>query len=348
MSDNGLTTTDEPKSNQGAPFSSTPKTVVSDNGGARPRTRGSSTSSAQMLNSLDETILALTIENKRLEQEVLVNKNFILKSQIAQKDKTAKSKSIPTLKDLRSDPQVVEKAAALAGKVTHLHETESGSDSSETESDSDTHPIPDQKQANQGNDKPYVTFKDKQKRKAVSGEARASKDRVTFDVPWPHEYAQTKSINYQDRDFDFVQLIRGEVAIIHSVEKPSTSILRQKHLINVLYLVEKFPFCEIKDFHAEVLRSIERGHKSWTDSFSEEQARTLVSPVNRTKFSSSQDKPSRSPICGAYQAGNCMQTGDHFGSYGDKKLLHVCRKCVRKGKDPSDIGVRHPAKDCRA
>jgi hypothetical protein len=41
--------------------------------------------------------------------------------------------------------------------------------------------------------------------------------------------------------------------------------------------VEKIPFCEIKDFHVEILRSIERGQKSWSDSFSEEQARTLVS-----------------------------------------------------------------------
>ena len=124
-------------------------------------------------------------------------------------------------------------------------------------------------------------------------------------------------------------------------------MLRQKHLINLLYLVEKFPFCEIKDFHAEVLRSIERGQKSWSDSFSEEQARTLVSPV-KAKLSISIDRPTKSPICGAYQAGNCTQAGDHFGSCGDKKLLHVCRKCVRKGKDLTDSGVRHPAKDCRS
>jgi hypothetical protein len=129
-----------------------------------------------------------------------------------------------------------------------------------------------------------------------------------------------QSINFLDRDFDLVQLIRGEVSIIHSVEKSFTSVLKQKHLINLLYLVGKFPFCEIKDFHAEVLRSIERGQKSWSDSFSEEQARTLVSPV-KAKLSI---------------------------SYGDKKLLHVCRKCVRKGKDPTNSGVRHPAKDCRS
>ena len=46
-------------------------------------------------------------------------------------------------------------------------------------------------------------------RKTVSGEAKGSKDRVTFDIPWLHEYAQTKSINVQDRGFDLVQFNTG-------------------------------------------------------------------------------------------------------------------------------------------
>jgi hypothetical protein len=91
--------------------------------------------------------------------------------------------------------------------------------------------------------------------------------------------------------------------------------------------VEKIPFCEIKDFHVEILRSIERGQKSWSDSFSEEQARTLVSTF-KAKLSISIDRPSESPICGAYQAGSCTLAGDHFGSYGDKKLLHVSKVCA--------------------
>ena len=41
-------------------------------GGAIPRTSAPSPSSAGMIQSLDETIMALTIENKRLEQEVLM------------------------------------------------------------------------------------------------------------------------------------------------------------------------------------------------------------------------------------------------------------------------------------
>ncbi|CAG2202523.1 unnamed protein product [Mytilus edulis] len=46
------------------------------------------------------------------------------------------------------------------------------------------------------------------KRTAVSGEARAAKDRVKYDVPWPHEHAQTKSVNYSDKDFGLAQLVR--------------------------------------------------------------------------------------------------------------------------------------------
>lgn len=47
----------------------------------------------------------------------------------------------------------------------------------------------------------YALFKAKQKRKTVSGEARAAKDRVKLYVPWSHEYAQVKSLNNSDKDF---------------------------------------------------------------------------------------------------------------------------------------------------
>jgi hypothetical protein len=40
------------------------------------------------------------------------------------------------------------------------------------------------------------------------------------------------------------------------------------------------------------------------------------------------DRPTESPICGAYQAGSCTLAGDHFGSYGDKKLVHVSKVCA--------------------
>ena len=95
-----------------------------------------------------------------------------------------------------------------------------------------------------------------QKRKAVSGEARVAKDHVKFDVPWQHGYAQVKSLTYSDKDFGLTQLVHGEVFIMHNIEKSVTSKLRQKHLINLLYLAEKFPFSEIKDFHTEILHSI--------------------------------------------------------------------------------------------
>jgi hypothetical protein len=47
-----------------------------------------------------------------------------------------------------------------------------------------------------------------------------------------------------------------------SPQDPNGLLPVYNFLMNLLYLVEKFPFCEIKDFHAEVLRSIERGQKS--------------------------------------------------------------------------------------
>ena len=113
-----------------------------------------------MLKSLDETIMALTIENKRLEQEVLMTKNLMLKSQVPPtiQDKTSKKKSdktvkpysqaskaekdsyIPTLKDLRADEKVVKNAAAITNRITN--DTDDTDSTSDTESDSDTQSSP--------------------------------------------------------------------------------------------------------------------------------------------------------------------------------------------------------------
>jgi hypothetical protein len=72
-----IITMDRAKPNPGAdvtpesPLTSfTPK--PGKHGGAIPRTSAPSPSSAGMIKSLDETIMALPIENKRLEQEVLM------------------------------------------------------------------------------------------------------------------------------------------------------------------------------------------------------------------------------------------------------------------------------------
>ena len=257
------------------------------------------------------------------------------------KDSKKQTVKLPTLKELRASDKVSKQAKLLTRQFIDQTSSTSSSDTDSDSSESED----DQGAKIEGNDLPYILFKDKQKRKAVSGEARAAKDRVKYDVPWPHEHAQIKSLNYSDKDFGLTQLVRGEIFIMHNIEKATTSSLRQKHLINLLYLAEKFPFSEIKDFHAEVLRSIERGHKNWSNTFSEEQCRTLVTPLVSTS-KQADNKNVRHPICGAYQAGNCNRSGDHFGAYGDKKLLHVCRKCVRKGRDPTDPTVKHPSKDC--
>ena len=85
LSDNSLIIMmDRAKPNTGADVtpesplsSSTPK--PGKHGGAIPRTSAPSPSSTGMINSLYETIVALVIENKRLEQEVLMKKNLMLK-----------------------------------------------------------------------------------------------------------------------------------------------------------------------------------------------------------------------------------------------------------------------------
>ena len=88
LSDNSLIITmDGAKPNPGAdvtPESPLPSSTSKPgkNGGAIPRTSAPSPNSAGMIKSLDETIMALTIESKRLEQEVLMKQNLMLKSQV--------------------------------------------------------------------------------------------------------------------------------------------------------------------------------------------------------------------------------------------------------------------------
>ena len=91
-------------------------------------------------------------------------------------------------------------------------------------------------------------FRTKQANKAISGEARASKDMVKLDVTWPHEFSQNVSVNYSDRVYGLIQLVRGEICILSNVETVFSKD-RQLHLFNLLYLAEKFPIVEIKAYH---------------------------------------------------------------------------------------------------
>jgi hypothetical protein len=170
-------------------------------------------------------------------------------------------------------------------------------------------------------------FRTKKSKKAISGVARASKDRVKLDLPWPHGFAQNVFVNYSDREFGLIQLVRGMMYILSNVETVFSKD-RQLHLLNLLYLAEKFPIVEIKAYHAEVLRSIECGMKSWNDFFADDKHRILVTPNTNIK------RDNRYLVCGTYQYGSCPISGDHFGKFGDKQLYHSCRKCARKGNTP--------------
>ncbi|CAG2235102.1 unnamed protein product [Mytilus edulis] len=263
-------------------------------------------SSTNIVSELDKTIQELTIQNKILERDLLAKQHELL---VAKKTSGGESSRTKT----KDNDKVGKRAKELTRQL--INQSSSSSDDSDSTSSNDNDEDKDKTQI-KGNDLPYVIFKDRQKRTAVSGEARAAKDRVKYDVPWPHEHAQTKSVNYSDKDFGLAQLVRGETFIMHNIEKQAISVLRQKHLINLLYLVEKYPFTEIKDFHAEVLRSIERGHKNWSHAFVEEQGRTLPHPLF-TWYSSTltktvfKDKVNCNPICGA----NCSRSRDNFGAY---------------------------------
>ncbi|KAK6173773.1 hypothetical protein SNE40_017173 [Patella caerulea] len=223
---------------------------------------------------LNRTIQKLELQNKLIEKDLLEKRNDFLKQQSQPGGGNSKtgqqsvpsrpqskilssavgdrrSVGVPTLAALQRDSELVERATATRGHIVGVNDIDFLC--SNTNYDNGECLL----SRSEGNlQSSYTLFynPDIQNKKAVSGEARAAKDRVKFDVPWPHEYGQTKSVGYSDFDFNFTQLVRGEIFILHNVEKNSmNSGSRMRHLINLLYLVEKFPFLEIKDFHAEVL-----------------------------------------------------------------------------------------------
>ncbi|VDI77465.1 Hypothetical predicted protein [Mytilus galloprovincialis] len=179
----------------------------------------------------------LIASNECITKEKVTSGDESSRAKTKDNGKKVKTLKLPTLNVLRDKDKVGKRAKELYSAADLS--------SSSSSDDSDSNSLNDNDEDNdktkiKGNDLPYIMFKDRQKRTAVSGEARAVKDRVKYDVPWTHEHAQTKSVNYSNKDFGLAQLVRGETFIMHNIEKQAMSMLRQKHLINLLYLVEKY------------------------------------------------------------------------------------------------------------
>ena len=105
-----------------------------------------------------------------------------------------KTRKIPTIKELRSDNVISKKADKIKKSLVDFSDSNT-SDSDKEEVDTET-----------SGTKFYEPFSNNKGKKAISGEARASKDRVKLDVPWPHEFAQSTSVNYSEREFGLIQL----------------------------------------------------------------------------------------------------------------------------------------------
>jgi hypothetical protein len=127
------------------------------------------------------------------------------------------------------------------------------------------------------------------------------------------------------------------------VEDPANGQPRTDHLLQLLYFLDKYPYTEVRSFHAEVLKAIEIGTHTWTSNFDSMRQHTLVSPLGN-RVPSGQDSTTSNKVCGNYQFGRCPHTADHPGLYGNVTMLHVCKRCYRPSKSLSCC--RHAPKDC--
>jgi hypothetical protein len=145
-------------------------------------------------------ILTITAEKERLALELqlqnaqLANTKLKMGAPSAAPSSSVKSNGPPTLDELRQSPLVVSKAKA-SRRSLKVPPT-SSSDISDTDG---THSS---SEAPHGKKDGYLQFASRShKHKPKSGAARQARDRVKYDVPWPHEYGQLSSLDYFSDDF---------------------------------------------------------------------------------------------------------------------------------------------------
>ncbi|VDI32050.1 Hypothetical predicted protein [Mytilus galloprovincialis] len=158
---------------------STPK---SDEASANVSFRPKLPSSTNIVSELDKTIQKLTIQNKILERDLLAKQHELLvenktsggeSSRAKTKDngKKVKTLKLPTLNELRYKDEVGKRAKELTRQL--INQSLSSSDDSDSNSSNENN---EDKDKTQIKGLPYIMFKDRQKRTAFSGEARAAKD----------------------------------------------------------------------------------------------------------------------------------------------------------------------------
>ncbi|CAH1777340.1 unnamed protein product [Owenia fusiformis] len=195
------------------------------------------------------------------------------------------------------------------------------------------------------------------KKHLKSGATKKSTDIVKKQLKWPHSGLKIKfARKYKaTSDLDFPLFVAGETNII--ISKNISASERQGRL-NLLSKVAyaynmKYKWAEIRDFHADVLHSIERGHIGWDDEVQilalrdENLTTPITSSVSTSASSNKSSSESKSLentyFCRFFSRGECkIKEKNHMGFVNNKSVnvKHICAKCWlhdKKEKEHSEI-----------
>ena len=193
--------------------------------------------------------------------------------------------------------------------------------------------------------KRYSNVKHRSKKSGISQKSvdKVKKTENCPHVNLSHNYV-TKNLEYNDLDMPlfvagYLEPIRKKLTKLGE----DTSAAKIEHLISIMYLYKTVDWEPIRDMHGAIVREIERGNRSWTDSFLDFEVRMLhhvksTKSTDSAKFTSTRGNKGAKNVtfCKKYQRGLCSKEGAHSLSLQDGRTIfvkHICAWCWLNERD---------------
>lgn len=174
---------------------------------------------------------------------------------------------------------------------------------------------------------------------------------------WPHSFVPSqlcKQSEIEYNDLSMTQFVAGYCAIISHLfttgTRDSLAEIKRRvvHLKSLMCFAHVYQWTCILNIHQEVLIDIERGNRSWNDSFSDIESLNLLldrsstsASLRTTAGSSSTSNVTpgkRTWFCSKFQKGECSKTSPHSARIGSeiRTVKHVCATCFLKDRELRD------------
>ena len=178
-----------------------------------------------------------------------------------------------------------------------------------------------------------------------SGRREKPTDHVSFPQAWPHAHLAHHMLRTERDYFDlsWAEFIAGYANILSSLDPISTEFrARLKHLQTLMVYATSYNWSTVLDLHSAILMEIERGTRSWGESFADVETIVLNTSAGRPSVNTrGVQKSSRSSVNGAsgkrslfycqkWQTDECSLDDEHTQFINGKSRIvkHVCATCA--------------------